>query len=63
LGNALREEGARVKGVKAIGFLTESVTAYHSALEVYTREVFQFYHERVEQNLGKAEELLQNGSW
>ena len=38
--------------------LSQALAAYRGALEVYTRETFPFYHERVEQALDKTEALL-----
>jgi hypothetical protein len=39
--------------------LAQAVAAYRRALEVYTPEVFPAYHARVQANLAKAEDLLE----
>jgi len=51
LGIALQNQGIRTGGAQGTELLAQAVAAYRSALEVYTREVFPAYYERVRQNL------------
>ena len=58
LGVALQEQAIRTGGSKRAELLAQAVAAYRSALEVYTHEVFPAYHELVQANLAKAEDLF-----
>jgi hypothetical protein len=58
LGAALKEQAIRSGGAQGTELLAQAVTAYRSALEVYTREVSPAYHELVEANLAEAENRL-----
>jgi hypothetical protein len=67
----MRNSGFEGKARQLNEHLTEAITAYRNALEVYTRERlpqdtgprppegFPAYHVRVEANLAKAEDLLE----
>jgi hypothetical protein len=59
LGAALKEQAIRTGGAQATELLAQAVAAYRRALEVYTPEVFPAYHTRVQANLTKAEDLLE----
>jgi len=59
LGAALKEQAIRAGGAQATELLAQAVAAYRRALEVYTPEGFPAYHVRVEANLAKAEDLLE----
>ena len=58
LGVALQEQAIRTGGSKRAELLAQAVAAYRSALEVYTHEDFPAYHELVQENLAKAEDLV-----
>jgi hypothetical protein len=55
---SVSREGIRTGGAQGTELLAQAVDAYHSALEVYTREVFPSYYELVRKNLDKAATLL-----
>ena len=58
LGIALWDQAARTEGAKGTERLAQAVTAYRSALEVYSAEAFPFYHEQTEKQLKECESLL-----
>lgn len=62
LGAALKEQALRAGGAQATDLLAQAVAAYRRALEVYTPEGFPAYHARVEANLARAEDLLEEAT-
>jgi hypothetical protein len=58
LGNALWAQATRTEGTKGADLLAQAVSAYRSALEVYSAEAFPFYHEQIEKQLKECERLL-----
>jgi len=58
VGGTHAELGIPGEGRAANEHLTDAITAYRNALEVYTREVFPSYYELVRKNLDKAATLL-----
>ena len=58
LGLTLQEQAIRTGGSKRAELLAQAMAAYRSALEVYTHEIFPAYHELVQANLAKAEDLF-----
>ena len=54
----LAEQSTRAEGAQSTELLTQAMTAFRSALEVYTPEVFPAYHEMVQANLAKTEDQL-----
>jgi hypothetical protein len=52
LGNSLREAGIRTKGADIQKYLGESVTAYHAALTVYTKDALPQQWAMTQNNLG-----------
>jgi hypothetical protein len=49
---------ARTEGTKSAELLAQAVTAYRSALEVYSAEPFPLQHEQTEKQLKECERLL-----
>jgi hypothetical protein len=58
LGVALRDQAARTEGAKGAELLAQAVSAFRSCLEIYTAEIFPFYHERAQEQLKECERLL-----
>jgi hypothetical protein len=58
LGIALRDEAARTEGIKGAELLAQAVTAFRSALEVYSAEAFPLQHQHTEEQLKECESLL-----
>jgi hypothetical protein len=58
LASVLVQQAERTEGAKSMELLGQAVTAYHSALKVFTREAFPVYHQVLGQNLENAQKLL-----
>ncbi|MDR4495742.1 MAG: hypothetical protein R3B74_15275 [Nitrospirales bacterium] len=52
LGNALADQGTRASGADSLRLLTEAVTAYQAALEIFTRDTLPQDWARTQMNLG-----------
>jgi Tn3 transposase DDE domain len=57
LGITLWAQAARTEGPKGAELLAQAVSAYRSALEVYSAEAFPLDHDRVQQQLKECEQL------
>jgi hypothetical protein len=55
---ALRAQADRTEGPKGAELLAQAVSAYRSALEIYSAEAFPLYHEQTEKQLKECERLL-----
>jgi hypothetical protein len=58
LGSVLCDQAARTEGTKAAELLSQAVTAYRSALEVFSAEAFPLFHEKTGKQLKECERLL-----